>query len=147
MVTSPRLVHGIDVARIEAAIRAAEVSTSGTLRVGISRFYFWGDVRRAAESTFARLQMDRTPERNGVLLFIAPRRRRFAVVGDAGIHQHVTAAFWNDVTNDLAQSFREDNLTGGLERALNTIGERLARHFPSDLADASELRDRVKRRT
>lgn len=143
MVTSPRLVHRIDVARIEAAIRAAEQRTSGELRVAISRFYFWGDVRRAAESTFARLHMDRTRRRNGVLLFVAPRLRRLAVVGDTGIHTHVTAAFWNDVANDLAQAFRADNLTGGLERAIRAIGERLARHFPPDSADANELPDQV----
>ena len=59
------------------------------------------------------------------------------------IHQHVTTAFWNDVANDLAQAFRAENLTGGLERTIGAIGERLARHFPPDSADANELPDRV----
>ena len=46
----PRLVHGIDLDRIEAAIRSAERRTSGQVRVAVARFYFWGNVRRAAES-------------------------------------------------------------------------------------------------
>jgi uncharacterized membrane protein len=143
MVTGARTVHGIDVARVEAAIRATEQRTSAELRVAISRFYFWGDVRRAAESTFARLHMDRTRHRNGVLVFVAPRLRRFAVVGDTGIHRHVSTTFWNDVAEDLAQAFRAGDPTGGLERAAAAIGERMAQHFPSDPASGNELSDAV----
>jgi uncharacterized membrane protein len=138
-----RHVHGIDLARVEAAIHAAEQLTSGEIRVAISRFYFWGDVRRAAESAFARLHMDRTRRRNGVLLFVAPRLHRFAVLGDIGIHRHVTPAFWNDLAEDLAAAFRGGDLTGGLERAIGAIGQRLARHFPPDAAGANELPDNV----
>ncbi|HLK90869.1 MAG TPA: TPM domain-containing protein [Polyangia bacterium] len=140
---APRLVHGIDVTRVEAAIAAAEQLTSGQVRVAISRFYFWGDVRRAADSTFARLHMGRTRHRNGVLLFVAPRLRRFALVGDVGIHERVTPAFWSDVAHDLEATFKKGDLTGGIERALATIGERLAQHFPPDPTTGNELPDRV----
>jgi uncharacterized membrane protein len=138
-----RVVHGIDLARVEAAIRAAEAGSSGEIRVAISRFYFWGNVRRAAEAAFARLHMDRTRHRNAVLLFIAPRLRRFAVVGDVGIHGHVTPAFWNDLADDLAAAFRAGERTVGLERAVALIGERLAQHFPPELDDRNELPDVV----
>jgi uncharacterized membrane protein len=143
MVTAGRKVHGIDVGRVEAAVRAAEQRTSGEVRVAISRFYFWGDVRRAADATFRRLRMDRTRGRNAVLLFVAPRLRRFAVVGDAGIHRYVTPSFWNDVADDLGLAFRAGDLTGGIERALAAIGDRLAQHFPRDPADVNELPDQV----
>ncbi len=138
-----RVVHGIDVARLEAAIAAAERLTSGQVRVAISRFYFWGDVRRAADATFARLHMGRTRHRNAVLVFVAPRLRRFALVGDAGIHERVTPAFWTDLARDLEASFKKGDLTGGIERALATIGERLAQHFPPDPTAGNELPDRV----
>jgi uncharacterized membrane protein len=138
-----RVVHGIDVGRVEAAIRAAEARSSGEIRVAISRFYFWGNVRRAADSTFARLHMDQTRHRNGVLLFVAPRLRRFAVVGDVGIHGHATPAFWNDLVDDLGTAFRAGEMTGGIERAVALIGERLAQHFPPDPDDRNELPDEV----
>jgi uncharacterized membrane protein len=139
----PRLVHGIDVARVEAAIAAAERLTSGQVRVAISRFYFWGDVRRAADATFARLHMGRTRHRNAVLVFVAPRLRRFALVGDVGIHERVTPTFWNEVAHDLEATFKKGDLTGGIERALSAIGERLAQHFPPDPTTGNELPDRV----
>ncbi|HVV48222.1 MAG TPA: TPM domain-containing protein [Polyangia bacterium] len=140
---SSKLVQGIDVARVEAAVAAAERLTSGEVRVAISRFYFWGDVRRAANATFTRLHMGRTRHRNAVLVFVAPRRRRFAVVGDVGIHARVADSFWREVARDLQASFKGGDLTVGLERAVATIGERLAAHFPPDPGAGNELSNRV----
>jgi uncharacterized membrane protein len=144
VVSPARLVHGIDTARVEAAIRQAEVRTSGELRVAISRFYFWGDVRRAAEGAFVRLHMRRTRHRNGVLILVAPRRRRFAIVGDAGIAAHTETRFWSEIATVMSGQFRAGDLTGGLERAIAAIGERLATHFPPDTGrGANELPDAV----
>jgi len=135
--------HGIDIPRVETAIRAAERGTSAELRVAISRFYFWGDVRRAAESAFKRLHMEHTRARDGVLLFVAPRLRRFAIVADVGAAAQVEPVFWEDVARGLGARFRAGDPTGGLERALATIGARLAEPFPPDPADRNELPDRV----
>jgi uncharacterized membrane protein len=141
---APRIVHGIDLDRVEAAIRTAERGTTGEIRVAVARFYFWGDVRRAAEAAFARLGMHRTRRRNGVLLYLAPRRRRFAVIGDAGIHERVTDAFWSEISRTLGRDLQAGELTGGLEHAIATIGDRLAEHFPPDPSDTNELPDRVE---
>jgi uncharacterized membrane protein len=140
---APRMVHGIDLDRVEAAIRTAERGTSGEIRVAIARFYFWGDVRRAANAAFARLGMHRTRRRNAVLLYLAPRRRKFAVIGDAGIHERVTDAFWSAISKKLEGELHAGDLTAGLEHAIATIGERLAEHFPPDPQDTNELPDRV----
>ena len=139
-----RVVQGIDLGRVEEAIRAVERRTSGQVRVAVARFYFWGDVRRAANAAFARLRMHRTRRRNAVLLFVAPRRRRFPVIGDAGIHEHVSDRFWSQISELLQTDFRTGDLTSGIERAIATIGDRLAEHFPPDPAGDNELPDRVE---
>ncbi len=123
-------VHGIDTAAVERAIVAAERGTTGEIRVALSRFYFWGDVRRAASRAFARLRMNRTREHNAVLIFVAPWRRRFAILGDDGIHRRVEDGFWDAIAVALAQAFQARDLTGGLVRAIEAIGSRLAVHFP-----------------
>ena len=87
------LVHGIDVGVVEDAIRAVEQRTSGEIRVALARFWFWGDVRRSAEKTFMRLHVDRTRRRNGVLIFLAPWRRRLAVIGDVGAQENYPSVF------------------------------------------------------
>jgi uncharacterized membrane protein len=140
----PRLVHGIDLDRIEAAIRSAERRTSGQIRVAVARFYFWGSVRRAADAAFARLRMSRTRRRNAVLLFVAPRLRGFAVIGDSGIHARVSDAFWSQISDGLRADFRGGDLTAGLLHAIETVGDRLAEHFPPDPLGDNELPDRVE---
>jgi uncharacterized membrane protein len=136
-------VHGIEIERVEAAIAAAERRTSAELRVSVSRFYFWGDVRRAAAGVFRRTHMDRTAARNGVLLFVAPRLRRFAIHADVGVATHVDDRFWRDLALRWAADLHGGDLTGAIERALATIADRLALHFPPRPTDRDELPNQV----
>lgn len=139
-----RLVHGIDVERVEAAIREAEGRTSGEIRVAVSRFYFWGDVRFAAQCAFARLHMERTRQRNAVLILVAPRRRRFAIVADTGVHARAGDGSWQAIADLLGRQFRAGDLTGGLVEGIAALGECLAKHFPADSKrDANQVPDSV----
>jgi uncharacterized membrane protein len=138
-----KLLREVDGARVTEAIRAAERRTSGEIRVSVARL-FWGDVYRAAARAFDRLGMSRTREHNGVLVFVVPARRRFAILGDSGIHAKVGQAFWDRVTAVMSERFRAGDFTGGLVHAIETIGEELAAHFPYDAAtDQNELPDDV----
>ena len=76
----------MDAARVEAAIRSAERASAIELRVSIAGL-FWGDPQRLAEKAFQRLGMNATAGRNGVLLLVAPWRRRVVVLADQGHHQ------------------------------------------------------------
>jgi uncharacterized membrane protein len=144
MASAPRLVHGIDVARVEEAVRAAERRTSGEIRVAVARFYFWGDVEVAATHAFERLRVAHTRRRNGVLIFVAPRRRRFAVRGDVGIHAKVAPDFWRRVADALAAEIQRGDLTAGLVRGVGVVADELAAHFPPDPgAGINELPDAV----
>jgi uncharacterized membrane protein len=146
-VVSARRVQGIDVGAVLRAVHEAERSTSGEIRVAIPRFFLWGDVRAAAERAFTALGMERTRERNGVLLYIAPRRRQFAVIGDVGVHARVTAAFWDELVAHLGQTLRAGDLTAALESAIAEIGARLAAHFPAPPGEnVNELPDTLARR-
>jgi len=133
----------IDRERILRAIAAAETRTSGEIRVSVSRF-FWGAVRPVAERAFARLGMTATRERNGILFFFVPARRRFVVLGDEGIHARVGQEFWNETAAAMSKRFRKGEFTDGLEEGIKTAGERLAAHFPYDSAtDKNELSDEI----
>jgi uncharacterized membrane protein len=139
-----RTVHGIDVRRVEEAVRAAERRTSGEIRVAVARFYFWGDVQRAAGHAFRHLGVWRTRRRNGVLIFVAPRRRRFAIVGDVGICEKAAPTFWRAVADAIAGHFAAGDLTAGLVRGVATVADELAAQFPPDPAGGpNELPDTV----
>jgi uncharacterized membrane protein len=139
----PRLMRTVDVNRVKAAIAAAERETSGEVRVSVSRF-FWGSVRRAAEKAFVRLGMSATKDRNGILFFIVPARKRFTVLGDSGIHAKVGQEFWDSLAGLLSGHFRKGEFTGGLVAAIEEAGRQLAAHFPYDpAADVNELADDI----
>ncbi len=138
-----KLMRTIDVERVKAAIAAAERETSGEIRVSVTRF-FWGAVRPAAERSFARLGMTATKERNGVLFFIVPARKRFVVLGDEGIHAKVGQEFWEALASKMSGHFRKGEFTEGLVEAIGEAGRQLAAHFPYDAAtDVNELADDI----
>jgi uncharacterized membrane protein len=141
--TKQQLLRAIDRRRIEDAIRAAELRTSGEICVSVSRL-FWGNVESAAKKAFDRMGVTRTRERNGVLFFVVPSRRKFVVLGDAGIHEKVGQQFWTSVVSVVTDKFRSSQFTEGLVKGIEAVGEQLATHFPYDAAsDKNELSNDV----
>ena len=94
VMTRRKLMRIVDRSRIKEAILRAERRTSGEICVSVSSL-FWGNVKRAADKAFVRLGMTQTRQRNGVLLFVVPCRRRVVVIGDVGIHEKVGQEFWS----------------------------------------------------
>jgi uncharacterized membrane protein len=138
-----KLMKKIDIDRVKAAIVAAERSTSGEVRVSVARF-FWGSVRRAAEHAFVRMGMVKTKDRNGILFFVVPARKKFIVLGDEGIHAKVGQDFWESLAGLLSGHFRKGEFTEGLVAAIEEAGRKLAAHFPYDpTVDVNELADDI----
>jgi uncharacterized membrane protein len=143
VMTRKKLLQIIDRERIKEAIQKAERRTSGEICVSVAPF-FWGSVEKAADKAFVRMGMTRTKDRNGVLLFVVPSRRKFVVLGDQGIHEQVGQEFWHQVVAVVAEKFRQGDFTAGIVRGIEEVGERLAAHFPYDPdTDKNELPDDV----
>ena len=127
---------------IVAAIRQAELKTSGEIRVFITREKVETPVA-AAQAQFSALGMDKTQERNGVLLFVAPETRKFAIIGDTGIHTHCGDEFWLEVANELTGHFQKAEFSQGIAHAVRKAGDLLAKHFPRKTDDRNELSDEI----
>ena len=112
-----------------AAIRDAEKKTSGQIRVLISHKSVANPVS-AAQKEFARLGMAKSPERNGVLIFVTPRSRKFAVVGDTGVHAKCGDVFWQELAQAMTGYFRKSEFTEGITHGVRKAGELLTEHFP-----------------
>jgi uncharacterized membrane protein len=121
--------HFVDRKRVRDAILAVEATTTAPLRVSLAP-YFWGDAYSVARRAFKRLRMDRTPERNGVLFFIVPSRRRFAVFADSRAHEKVGQEVWDHVARTIEEGLRAGNPTEGVIRGIEEAGRHLAKHFP-----------------
>lgn len=138
-----KLMKTVDIEKVKAAIAAAERETSGEVRVSVARF-FWGSVHHAARKAFHRLGMTRTKDRNGILFFIVPARKRFVVLGDQGIHDKVGQEFWECLARLMSERFKKGEFTEGLVAAIGEAGRELAAAFPyAGAADVNELADDV----
>jgi uncharacterized membrane protein len=138
-----KLMKAVDIEKVKAAIASAEHETSGEMRVSVARF-FWGSVHHAARKAFARLGMTQTKDRNGILFFIVPGRKKFVVLGDEGIHAKVGQEFWDCVARLMSERFKKGEFTEGLVAGIGEAGRELAAHFPYDAAtDVNELPDDV----
>jgi uncharacterized membrane protein len=116
--------------RIVHAIRAAESKTSGQIRVYIQRGKLNGDPLIAAQKKFHRLGLHKTLERNAVLIFVAPRAHKFAIVGDQAIHEKCGELYWQRVVELMREHFRNERFSDALVDAIRDIGAVLATHFP-----------------
>ncbi len=129
--------------RIVHAIREAESKTSGEIRVYVQRGKLSGDPLTAAQKKFHQLGMHKTREQNAVLIFVAPRAHKFAVVGDKAIHEKCGDEFWQRIVEGMRAHFQNENFSDALVEAIKEIGKLLAAHFPKTPGNANELPDEI----
>jgi len=131
-----------DEGRLMASIREAEKNTSGEICVHFQK-KIRVPVLDAALKTFKTLKLDQTASKNGVLIFIVPSSRQFAILGDKGINDVVPENFWDDIILDLQSFFKADKMVDGLCLNIEKIGEKLKVHFPYQTNDLNELPDEI----
>jgi len=127
---------------IKQAIARAELNTSGEVRVHIDE-KCEGDVLDVAAAHFARLEMHKTTQNNGVLFFLAVADHKFAIIGDKGINEKVPVDFWDTIRDTMLQHFKQGQFTEGLSKGIEMAGEKLKEHFPYQSNDTNELSDDV----
>lgn len=129
--------------RIVQAIREAEKKTSGEIRVFITRQPVEDPVP-AAQNHFVSMGMDKTRDRNAVLIFVSPRAHTFAVIGDAAVHARCGQEFWTEMAHEMSGHFRSGEFTTGMVHGVLKAGELLASHFPRQTGDTNQLSDDVE---
>jgi uncharacterized membrane protein len=125
------------------AIADAEGKMQGEIRVFVSRKEP-DDPVVAAQQAFFRLGMDRTTMRNGVLIYVAPRVRKFAIIGDKAVHEKCGDGFWKEVADEMATHFRGGHFTPAIVHGIQRAGKLLAEHFPHHPGDKNELPNEIE---
>jgi uncharacterized membrane protein len=134
----------LDHERIVQAIKTAEAQTSGEIRVYLQRGFLAEDPLVAAQRNFQKLGMHKTRERNAVLIFVAPRAQKFAVIGDQGVQVKCGDLFWRRLIDAMQTHFKTENFTAAVVQAIEQTGELLAQHFPRRPDDRNELPNAVE---
>jgi len=128
--------------RLRLAVQQAVQHTSGEIRVFVDD-YCKEEVLDRAAFVFSKLGMEKTELRNGVLIYVALNDRKFAIIGDAGIHARVGDVFWKEVREGMAAFFKKEMIIDGIEYAVLEAGIRLKEFFPRAEDDRNELSDDV----
>ncbi|MGQ8336589.1 TPM domain-containing protein [Sunxiuqinia sp. A32] len=128
--------------QITNAIKAAELNTSGEVRVHVEA-KCKGEVMDCAAYWFEKLEMHKTEQRNGVLFYLAVKDHKFAILGDAGINAKVPENFWDEIKEFMLAKFKNDQFADGLSEAILRAGEQLQFHFPYQTDDVNELSDEI----
>lgn len=128
--------------RIIEEIRLAEQKTSGEIRLHVES-RTWRKTMKRAALVFLKLKMNKTELRNGVLIYLAFKSRKFAIVADKGINEKVPDNFWEDVKTEMQPYFRKNAVCDGVCLAIKHIGEKLVKYFPVADDDVNELSDEI----
>ncbi len=136
-------VEKLDHDRIVEAIARAEAKSSGEIRIFVHRGELKGDALADAQTQFTKLGVHKTKERNGVLIYVAPRARKFAVLGDEGVHAKCGEVFWQQLVDKMRVHFQSENFTEALVQAIDETGTLLGAHFPRTSDDVDELSNEI----
>ncbi len=137
-------INQLDEAKIVAAVATAESKTSGEIRIYITHHQITDALARA-RLRFTKLGMEKTRQRNAVLIYLAPRAQQFAVVGDIGVHEKCGDDFWREVSAAMEKLLRNGQFTEAVLAGVEKVGAVLAAQFPRLPGDTNELSDGIAR--
>ena len=132
----------LDDASIAAAIARAEQLSSGEIRVCVSHRHRL-DALGSAERRFFQLHMERTPQRNAVLIYFAPLAQTFALWGDIGIHDKCGVEFWQSLAMKIAPRLEGGSFNMAVHEAIQEVARMLEQHFPRNASDHHHLPNTV----
>ena len=78
-----------------------------------------------------------------VLVFVAPRAHKYAVIGDVGVHEKCGEEFWKKLVHDMRAHFKNQDFNRAIILAISEIGKLLATHFPRTGDTINELPDEI----
>jgi uncharacterized membrane protein len=136
-----KVLHPYDQKRVVDAIGAAERLSAGEICVHVEGRCPGNDPLKRATTLLTKLGVTRTRERNGVLIYVAVRDRRFSVVGDVGIN--ADDQFWNEAMQRLTVAFRKGAFGDGICGAIKSVGVQLSKKFPRQPDDKNEVSNEI----
>jgi uncharacterized membrane protein len=130
--------------QIVEAVRKAERRTSGEVRVFVENRCSYMDAIDRAREIFVELKMNKTVDKNAVLVYVAMKDHQLAVFGDEGIHSKLGNDYWNAEVKKMITNFNKENYAEGIKEVVTDIGEALTQLFPyNNDTDKNELPDDI----
>ncbi len=131
-----------EIRKIESKIEAAEKQTSAEFKVIIAGRAWFG-FKKKARRLFRKYKLDRTKDRNAVLLLILEKDRRILIYGDEGIHEKVGTAHWEMIRDLVLDNFKQGDFAEGLALGIHLIADSLIEFFPASENQTNEISNEI----
>ena len=102
------------------------------------------NVHEAALASFVRNGLHRTQDRTGILIYLSVLERRAEILADEGIHQKLGDAFWKAELDKIVSGLREGNAKAAFVASIESMGQKLAQHFPAREKNSNELSNELR---
>jgi len=129
--------------RVVAAIRRAEAGNRAEIAVHVEARYTGDGPLARARELFVELDLDRTRDGTGVLLYVAADDHRAAVWAGPGLVGASAPGFWQEAIAEVAAGYRAGDGAGGIVRALERIGALARQVAAGEDTAGNERPDRV----
>lgn len=123
-------------------IQETEKTTSGEIRIHVESRCWQNPLQRAI-LVFKKLNMHRTKLHNGILIYLAVKSQKFAIIGDKSINEKVPADFWDGIIKNIQPYFQDKKFCEGICIAIRRVGEKLQEFFPPVSDDKNELTNEI----
>lgn len=120
----------IDRHRLVQALQDIEQHSLGKVYIYVSHRPVDDPLARA-QRRFEKLGLARLHEhRASVLIYLAPRTHKFAILGDTAIHECCGESFWQQLAATLSRDLKTGDVTAALLNAIESLKATLVEHFP-----------------
>lgn len=136
-----------DLEELKNEIGKIESETSGEIRLCLKLKRGFHEkklsYKEIALKEFHKLEMHKTVDKTGVLIFILFEERKFEIITDEGINSKIHKETWDIIINHIKTEFSSGNYKAGLVKCLNEIGKILIKEFPVKEGDKNEISDDI----
>jgi uncharacterized membrane protein len=136
-----------DLYELKDEIVKIESQTSGELRMCLKLKKQYNEKnlthKEIAVKEFLKLEMNKTVDKTGVLIFVLFKDKIFEIIADEGINSKINQEKWDFITFQMKTEFSNGNYKIGLLKCLNEIGKVLIKEFPRKQGDKNELPDDI----
>lgn len=101
--------------------------------------------REGAARAFAAHGLARTPDRNGVLIYLSRFEREVVILADEGIDRKVPPASWEALDRQLIEGIRKREAVPALLKVIEQIGRHLEQTFPKTAGDSDSISNEIRR--
>jgi uncharacterized membrane protein len=132
------------------AIRRAEIGHAGeiclVIEASLTPWQLWRGVsahERAIE-VFSRLRVWDTEHNSGLLIYLLLADRAVEIVADRGLCEKEISRAWTDLLDALRGALAAGKFEAGCLNAIDTAGQLMRRHFPTNDSGANEFPNDVE---